>query len=135
VAGVAVLGSVVNAQLTVGLAHRLTAIGIPKQFQSIVIAAVETGTVGSQAKAYHGGGSLQAIVNQVVTSAYGAFGAGLDLALLLAASVLLLACVIAAIGLRGCGRGQIEPGSASNVQYPDLSSARTMLRRRPTRVA
>ena len=100
VAGVAVLGSVVNAQLTVGLAHRLTAIGIPQQFQSIVIAAVESGTVGSQAKAYHGGGSLQTIVNQVVTSAYGAFGAGLDLALLMAASILLLACIIAAVGLR-----------------------------------
>jgi predicted MFS family arabinose efflux permease len=104
VAGVAVLGSVVNAQLTVGLAHRLTAIGIPRQFQSIVIAAVESGTVGSQAKAYHGGGSLQTIVNQVVASAYGAFGAGLDLALLMAAAMLFLACIIAAVGLRALRR-------------------------------
>ena len=100
VAGVAVLGSVVNGQLTVNLAHRLAAIGIPPQFQSIVIAAVESGTVSSQQRGYHGGGSLQAIVNEVVASAYGAFGNGLDLALLMAASMLFLACVIAAVGLR-----------------------------------
>lgn len=100
VAGVAVLGSVVNGQLTVNLAHRLTAIGIPSQFQSIVIAAVETGTVSSQQRAYHGGGSLQVIVNKVVASAFGAFGSGLDFALLTAASMLLFACLIAAVGLR-----------------------------------
>jgi EmrB/QacA subfamily drug resistance transporter len=100
VAGVAVLGSVVNGQLTVNLAHRLAAIGIPQQFQSIVIAAVESGTVHSQASGYNGGGSLQAIVNEVVASAYGAFGDGLDLALLMASSMLFFACVIAAVGLR-----------------------------------
>ena len=130
-----------NAQLTVGLAHRLTAIGIPKQFQSIVIAAVESGTVSSQAKAYHGGGSLQAIVNEVVSSAYGAFGAGLDLALILAASMLLLACVIAAVGLRGVGGGQIEPGSAAGPVHrhrSDVAAVRARLRvqrKRTSRVA
>jgi hypothetical protein len=113
----------VNAQLTVNLAHRLTAIGIPPQFQSIVIAAVESGTVGSQANAYHGGGSLQVIVNQVVASAYGAFGAGLDLALLTAASMLLLASVIAAVGLRGCGPGTAEAGSAVPKQLTRVSQS------------
>ena len=104
VAGVAVLGSVMNGQLTVNLAHRLTAIGIPKQFQSIVISAVETGSVHSEANAYHGGGSLEAIVNKVV-AAYGAFGSGLDLALLTAGSLVLAAAVIAALGVPRRNRG------------------------------
>jgi EmrB/QacA subfamily drug resistance transporter len=118
VAGVAVLGSVVNGQLTVNLALRLNAIGIPKQFQSIVIAAVESGTVGSQSKAYNGGGSLQTIVNEVVKAAYGAFGAGLDLALLMGASLLLLAGVVAAVGLRPSGllaADAAEPDAAEPV--------------------
>jgi hypothetical protein len=114
VAGVAVLGSVVNGQLTVNLAHRLNVIGIPKSFQSQVISAVESGTVHSQATAYKGGGSLQAIVNQVVSAAYGAFGSGLDLALLTSASLLLLACVLAGIGLRSCDPAHVEPGSGVN---------------------
>jgi EmrB/QacA subfamily drug resistance transporter len=101
VAGVAVLGSVVNGQLTVNLVNRLIAIGIPPQFRSIVISAVETGSVHSQASAYHGGGSLQVIVNQVVAAAYGAFGNGLNLALLMAASLVLLAAVVAALGVPG----------------------------------
>ena len=104
VAGVAVLGSVMNGQLTVNLAHRLTAIGIPKQFQSIVISAVETGSVHSEANAYHGGGSPEAIVNKVV-AAYGAFGSGLDLALLTAGSLVLAAAVIAALGVPRRNRG------------------------------
>jgi EmrB/QacA subfamily drug resistance transporter len=111
VAGVAVLGSVVNGQLTVNLVHRLTALGIPKNFQSIVITAVETGTVHSQAHAYHGGGSLQTIVNEVVAAAYGAFASGLDLALSLAGSLLLVAAVVAAVGLRTAGRAaEAAPG-------------------------
>jgi len=118
VAGVAVLGSVVNGQLTVNLVHRLAALGIPKQFQSIVIAAVETGTVHSQANAYHGGGSLQVIVNQVVTAAYGAFGSGLDLALSLSGSLLLVAGLVAAVGLRGTA-----PGNRSASGSEDLLPA------------
>lgn len=112
VAGVAVLGSVVNGQLTVDLVHRLAAMGIPKQFFPIVISAVETGSVSSQAHAYHGGGSLQKIVNEVVTAAYGAFGSGLSLALLLSGSLLLLAGLIAAVGLQGLSPGAVGPESS-----------------------
>ncbi len=128
VAGVAVLGSVVNGQLTVSLAHRLSAIGIPKQFQSVVIGAVESGSVHQQATAYHGGGSLQVIVDKVVTSAYGAFESGLDLALVMAASVLALACLIAAVGLRRCAPGTGDPGSAVSADDPG-SRARAARRR------
>jgi EmrB/QacA subfamily drug resistance transporter len=97
VAGVAILGSVVNGQLTVNLTHRLAAIGIPASFRSEVIAAVTTGSLGSQAAGAAGKGnsSLQAIINKVVTAAYGAFAHGLDLALLASGSLLLLSAVVA----------------------------------------
>ena len=39
VAGVAILGSIVNGQLTVNLLTRLTAIGIPASYRSEVITA------------------------------------------------------------------------------------------------
>jgi hypothetical protein len=50
VVGVAALGSIVNGQLTVNLVRRLTAIGIPKAFQFIVVSAVTTGAFEGQAK-------------------------------------------------------------------------------------
>jgi hypothetical protein len=96
VAGVAILGSVVNGQLTVNLIKRLTAIGIPHAYQSQVIAAVTTGSVGSQAaNAAHGNASIQAIINKVVGAAYGAFSHGLDLSLLAAGSLMMLSAILA----------------------------------------
>lgn len=96
VAGVAILGSVVNGQLTVNLIKRLTAIGIPHSYQSQVIAAVTTGSVGSQAaNAAHGNASIQAIINKVVGAAYGAFAHGLDLSLLAAGSLMMFSAVLA----------------------------------------
>ena len=54
VVGVAVLGSIVNGQLTVNLVRRLTAIGIPKAYQSLVVSAVTTGAYQGEAKAADG---------------------------------------------------------------------------------
>jgi hypothetical protein len=100
VVGVAVLGSIVYAQLTLHLVRRLTAIGIPKSYQSLVVNAVTTGTYQGQAKsAAAKDPAIAHIVNEVVSAAYGAFGHGLNLslnvagALLLASSVLALATV------------------------------------------
>jgi EmrB/QacA subfamily drug resistance transporter len=97
VAGVAILGSIVNGQLTVQLANRLAAIGIPPSFRSQVIAAVTTGSLGSQARGSAGKGnaSIQEIINKVVTAAYGAFGHGLDLALSASGALLLVSAVVA----------------------------------------
>jgi len=96
VAGVAILGSIVNGQLTVNLIKRLNAVGIPHSFQSQIIAAVTTGTAGSQAKgAAHGNAAIQAIINKVITAAYGAFSHGLDLSLLAAGSLMLLSAILA----------------------------------------
>jgi len=54
VAGVAVLGSMVNGQLISSLVRQLNLIGIPKSFQDTVITAVTTGTFSSQAKQFKG---------------------------------------------------------------------------------
>ncbi len=98
VAGVAILGSIVNGQLTVNLTARLVAIGIPESFRSQVIAAVTTGSLGSQAastKVGKGNASIQEIINKVVSAAYGAFGHGLDLSLLAAGTLLTASAVVA----------------------------------------
>jgi EmrB/QacA subfamily drug resistance transporter len=97
VAGVAILGSIVNGQLTVNLTHRLAAIGIPASFRSQVIAAITSGSLGSQAKGVAGKSSaaIQAIINKVVTAAYGAFAHGLEFALLASGSLLLASAVLA----------------------------------------
>jgi hypothetical protein len=50
VVGVAVLGSIVNGQLTVNLVRRLTAIGIPTAYQPLVVSAVTTGAYQSESK-------------------------------------------------------------------------------------
>jgi hypothetical protein len=97
VAGVAILGTIVNGQLTVNLISRLAAIGIPPAFRSQVIAAVTTGSLGSQARGSAGKGnaSIQQIINEVVSAAYGAFGHGLDLALTASGALLLASAVVA----------------------------------------
>jgi EmrB/QacA subfamily drug resistance transporter len=101
VAGVAVLGSLVNGQLTVDLVRRLVAIGIPPQFRQLVVTAVTTGTVSQQASALGNNKALQAIVNRVESTAYGAFGHGVDLSLLAAASLMLLSALIVAVTMPG----------------------------------
>jgi EmrB/QacA subfamily drug resistance transporter len=96
VVGVAVLGSIVNGQLTVNLVRKLTAIGIPKSYQSLVVSAVTTGTYQSQAKAATGKNhAISHIVNEVVSAAYGAFHNGLSLSLNVAGALLLASAVLA----------------------------------------
>jgi EmrB/QacA subfamily drug resistance transporter len=89
VTGVAVLGALVNAQLHASLVSRLVHLGIPGNFQSIVINAVETGTVPSSGNAYkEGNGKL---VQEVIHAAYDAFYSGLHAALFLSAFLVLAA--------------------------------------------
>jgi EmrB/QacA subfamily drug resistance transporter len=96
VAGVAILGSIVNGQLTVNLINRLAAIGIPPSYRSQVVAAVTSGSIGSQAAAVSGktNAAIQQIINKVVGAAYGAFAHGLDLALLASGALLLASAVV-----------------------------------------
>jgi EmrB/QacA subfamily drug resistance transporter len=96
VVGVAILGSIVNGQLTVNLVQRLTAIGIPKQFQALVVSAVTTGTYQGEAKAASAQNhAIAHIVNEVVSAAYGAFGHGLTISLNIAGGLLLASAILA----------------------------------------
>ena len=95
VIGVAVLGALVNAQLRSSLTGRLKHLGIPANFQSIVIHAVETGGVPSSGNTQGAGGAAGAgqgtLVQEVIHAAYSAFYAGLHAALLLSAFLVLAA--------------------------------------------
>jgi len=90
VTGVAILGSIVNGQLTVNLTHRLIQIGIPPAFRQRIITAVITGDVSSKAAKISGesNAAIRAIIKKVVDAAFGAFTHGLNIAL--SASGLLL---------------------------------------------
>jgi MFS family permease len=96
VVGVAVLGSIINGQLTVNLVRRLTAIGIPKSYQSVVVSAVTSGNAGGEAQAEAAKDpAVSHIVNEVVSAAYGAFRHGLDISLNIAGGLLLASALLA----------------------------------------
>jgi EmrB/QacA subfamily drug resistance transporter len=98
--GVAVLGAIVNAQLTGDLAARLKSIGVPPNFQSLVIHAVQTGGTGGSAasNAEHSQNAAVArISTKVIQAAYDAFGTGLHEALVLSGSLILVGAVVAAV--------------------------------------
>ncbi len=102
VVGVAVLGAIVNGQLTVNLVRRLTAIGIPKSYQSLVVTAVTTGAEGGEAKSAEAKNpSIAHIVKEVTSAAYGAFRHGLNLSLTIAGILLLASSVLAATTVYG----------------------------------
>jgi hypothetical protein len=104
VTGVAVLGALVNARLSSSLTSQLRHLGIPANFQSIVIKAVETGGVPSSGNAAGAGGAEGAghggLVQEVISAAYSAFHSGLHAALYLSALLVLLAGLLAAVTLR-----------------------------------
>ncbi len=119
-AGVAVLGSVVNGQLTVDLLRRLAALGIPQQFRHLVVTAVITGSIGSQASSAEKNKAISAIVNKVVGAAYGAFSNGLDLALGISAGLLFLAAVASLGWIR---RPSPEQAASLGIPLAGLSEA------------
>ncbi|GAB2506795.1 MFS transporter [Nocardia heshunensis] len=100
VVGVAALGSLVNSFLNSDLTDRLNQLGIPANFQTIVIDAIETGKVptGGDASASAAYGP---IVNNVITATYAAFHRGLDVALLVSAIMILAAALVTAVSSRG----------------------------------
>jgi EmrB/QacA subfamily drug resistance transporter len=98
--GVAVLGAVVNAQLTSGLTEKLVKLGIPVQFRQIVIQFVTTGgNIASveNSPAVRGHGK---IVANVLLAAEGSAGHGVHLALEIAAGIVLAAAVVALVAAR-----------------------------------
>ena len=92
VIGVAVLGMLVNSQLNAHLVASLRRLGIPANFQAIVITAVETGTVPSSRHMKGAGPANEGkLVQEVVSAAYSAFYAGLHAALFLSAGLVFAA--------------------------------------------
>lgn len=92
--GVAVLGALVNANLHGDLTDRLRALHIPANFISIVINAVETGSVPSGVTTR--GTGVPAIEVQVIHAAYAAFHAGLNESLAVASVGLAVAGAVVA---------------------------------------
>jgi EmrB/QacA subfamily drug resistance transporter len=108
VTGVAILGALVNGQLRADLTGRLHQLGIPANFQAIVINALETGTVPSSNKGAPRPGQL---VQEVIQAAYHAFAAGLHAALYLAAGLVIGAGLLTAATLpRRAGHGSHPQG-------------------------
>jgi len=91
--GVAVLGALVNAHLSGDLTSRLQRLHIPSNFISIVINAIEHGTVPG---GITGGSSIE---DRVIAATYGAFRSGLEIALITSGTLMLVAAMIAAVTL------------------------------------
>jgi EmrB/QacA subfamily drug resistance transporter len=97
--GVAVLGAVVNAQLTSGLTEKLVRLGIPLQFRQIVIHIVTTGGSTNPADYPIAKGNLKTVA-KVLLAAEGSAGHGVHLALRIAGAIVLAAAVVAAFAAR-----------------------------------
>jgi EmrB/QacA subfamily drug resistance transporter len=109
--GVAVLGSVVNAKLTGGLAVQLKRIGVPPSFQSLVEHAVQTGGTsgGAASGAEHSKNATVAkIATKVIQAAYNAFGSGLHIALLISGALLLAGAAVAAAAVHRSAAVNVE---------------------------
>jgi EmrB/QacA subfamily drug resistance transporter len=104
--GVAVLGAIVNAHLTSGLADKLQELGIPANFRQIVITAVTHGGVppASVAAQNPEAKGHEALVAKVLQAAENAAGQGVHVALLVAAAIVLAGAVVAALTMRDTRR-------------------------------
>jgi predicted MFS family arabinose efflux permease len=97
--GVAVLGAVVNAQLTSGLTEKLVKLGIPLQFRQIVVRIVTTGGSTNPADYPIAKGNAK-VVAKVLLAAEDSAGHGVHLSLRIAGAIVLAAAVVAAFATR-----------------------------------
>jgi predicted MFS family arabinose efflux permease len=96
--GVAILGAIVNAKLTGDLAARLKALGIPPNFQSLVLHAVQSGGASGSAASgaeHSQNAAVARTATKVINAAYDAFGSGLHVALDLSGALILVGAVVA----------------------------------------
>ena len=98
--GVAVLGAVVNAQLTGGLNEKLVKLHIPLVYRNVVIQFVTTGGNITSAENSPGVKGHEKLIAKVLVAAEGSAGHGVHLALQIAAGVVLAAAVVAAFAAR-----------------------------------
>jgi EmrB/QacA subfamily drug resistance transporter len=108
--GVAILGAIVNAKLTGDLAARLKALGIPPNFQSLVLHAVQTGgESGGAANGAEHNPAIARTATKVVNAAYDAFGSGLHIALDLSGALILAGAVVAWLTIHRSPTQSLEP--------------------------
>ncbi|HEX6951974.1 MAG TPA: MFS transporter [Gaiellaceae bacterium] len=98
--GVAVLGAVVNAQLTSGLSEKLVRLHIPLVYRQVVIEFVTTGGNITSAENSPGVKGHEKLIAKVLVAAEASAGHGVHLALQIAAGVVLAAAVVAAFAAR-----------------------------------
>jgi EmrB/QacA subfamily drug resistance transporter len=98
--GVAVLGAVVNAQLTTGLSEKLVKLHIPLVYRKVVIEFVTTGGNITSAENSPGVKVHTRLIARVLVAAEDSAGHGVHLALQIAAGVVLAAGVVAAFAAR-----------------------------------
>jgi predicted MFS family arabinose efflux permease len=108
--GVAVLGAVVDTQLTSHLVSELKVLGIPGTFQGLIQHAITAGGEGAltnqerqRAAQYvltHPNVNVDKITHDATQAAYHAFFVGLDIALLLSGAMLLAAAIVAYFTVR-----------------------------------
>jgi EmrB/QacA subfamily drug resistance transporter len=96
VAGVTILGAIVNAQLTTNLLHRLASIpGLPASLRNEVVVAVTTGAANTGASNLPKTGPIAKIVNEVTSAAESSFSSGLNTVMLLAGSLMVASALLA----------------------------------------
>lgn len=97
--GVAVLGAVVNAQLTSGLTEKLVKLGIPAQFRDIVVRIVTTGGSTNPSDYPIAKGNAK-VVTRVLQAAEDSAARGIHLTLEIAGGIVLAAAVVALFAAR-----------------------------------
>jgi EmrB/QacA subfamily drug resistance transporter len=97
--GVAVLGAVVNAQLTSGLTEKLVKLGIPKGFREIVIRIVTTGGSTNPSDYPIAKGNAKTVA-KVLAAAEDSAARGVHLALEIAGAIVLVAALVALFAAR-----------------------------------
>ncbi len=112
VAGVSVLGAIVNGQLTVNLTHRLIELHVPAAIRSLVVTGV---TTGQNAKGLPSTPAIQNLVDQVEGPAYAAFHTGLDISLLLASALLFASALVAIATIRTPRPGTLPDEEATSL--------------------
>ncbi len=98
--GVAVLGAVVNTQLTSGLDEKLSKLHIPLVYRKVVIDFVTTGGNITSAENSPGVKGHTRLIARVLVAAEDSAGHGVHLALQIAAGIVLAAGVVAAFAAR-----------------------------------
>ncbi len=99
VAGVNVLGAIINGQLTTNLLHRLAQIpDLPASLRNEVVVAITTGAANTSALPKTG--PIAKIVNEVLSAAENSFSSGLDTVLALAGALMLASGLVALILVR-----------------------------------